>query len=153
MDIWCVVCGWSKRNPMQRAVLPKRKTMEIFEYQKNAMATCMPSCDNISYMLLNLVSEVGELAGKIAKTIRKEEMMIVKNHLYAVENWVMQPLETGNESDTKTELEKELGDILWQVAGIASVMGWNLEDVARLNLEKLADRQNRNVIAGDGDNR
>lgn len=138
---------------MQRAVLPKRKTMEIFEYQNRAMATCMPSCDNISYMLLNLVSEVGELAGKIAKPIRKEEMMIVKNHLFAVENWVMQPMESGNESDTKTELEKELGDILWQVAGIASVMGWNLEDVARLNLEKLADRQKRNVIAGDGDNR
>lgn len=29
--------------------------MELNEYQKRAMSTCMPSCENISYMLLNLV--------------------------------------------------------------------------------------------------
>ena len=50
--------------------------MKIKEYQDKAMETCMPSCENISYMLLNLVGEVGELAGKIAKGIRKGEMVI-----------------------------------------------------------------------------
>lgn len=50
--------------------------MELTTYQKRAMETCMPSCENISYMLLNLVGEVGELAGKIAKGIRKGEMVI-----------------------------------------------------------------------------
>jgi hypothetical protein len=32
-------------------------------------------------------------------------------------------------------------------------MGWDLEDIAKMNLEKLASRKNRGVIAGDGDNR
>nr|CAI9751227.1 hypothetical protein WMHIBSEC_WMHIBSEC_CDS_0051 [Caudoviricetes sp.]CAI9751786.1 hypothetical protein AZFZUZMX_AZFZUZMX_CDS_0051 [Caudoviricetes sp.] len=32
-------------------------------------------------------------------------------------------------------------------------MGWKLEDVAKLNLEKLASRQQRGVIDGNGDNR
>lgn len=45
--------------------------MELNEYQKRAMATCMPSCDNFSYMMLNLIGEVGELASKVAKDIRK----------------------------------------------------------------------------------
>ena len=41
--------------------------MELNEYQKKAMSTCLPSCDNISYMSLGLVSEVGELAGNHPK--------------------------------------------------------------------------------------
>jgi hypothetical protein len=34
----------------------------------------------------------------------------------------------------------EAGDILWQLSGLCSVMGWSLEDVAKMNLEKLAKR-------------
>ena len=41
--------------------------MELNVYQKKAMETCMRTCENISYMLLNLVGEVGEFASKIAK--------------------------------------------------------------------------------------
>ena len=36
----------------------------------------MPSCKNISYMLLNLVGEVGEFASKLAKAIRKDQLAI-----------------------------------------------------------------------------
>lgn len=36
----------------------------------------MPSCDNFSYMMLNLIGEVGEFAGKVAKMIRKGEAVI-----------------------------------------------------------------------------
>lgn len=45
--------------------------MELNEYQEKAMSTCMESCENDAYMLLNLVAEVGEYAGKMAKLIRK----------------------------------------------------------------------------------
>lgn len=47
----------------------------------------------------------------------------------------------------------EAGDILWQLSGLCSVMGWSLEEVGRRNLQKLADRQKRGVIDGNGDNR
>ena len=40
------------------------------------MSTCMPSSENFSYMLLNLVGEVGEFSSKIAKHIRKGNMTI-----------------------------------------------------------------------------
>ena len=45
--------------------------MELNEYQRRAMTTCMPSSENFTYMFLNLVGEVGEFASKVAKGIRK----------------------------------------------------------------------------------
>ena len=50
--------------------------MTLNEYQKKAMSTCMPSCNNFSYMALNLVGEVGEFVGKVAKAIRKGHISI-----------------------------------------------------------------------------
>ena len=114
--------------------------MTLEEYQKQAMTTCMASSENFSYMFLNLVGEVGEFASKVAKAIRKEENCIDYNDLGVTV--------TNNE-----ELQKEAGDILWQLSGLCTVMGWNLEDIAQQNLDKLASRQQRNVIDGSGDNR
>ena len=113
--------------------------MELKEYQERAMTTCMPSSNNFSYMFLNLVGEVGEFASKVAKSIRKEENIIEYNDLGVIEN--------------EAELQKEAGDILWQLSGLCSVMGWALEDIAQQNLDKLASRKQRNVIDGNGDNR
>ena len=114
--------------------------MTLEEYQKQAMTTCMASSENFSYMFLNLVGEVGEFASKVAKSIRKEENCIEYNDLGVTV--------TNNE-----ELQKEAGDILWQLSGLCTVMGWNIEDIAQQNLDKLASRQQRNVIDGSGDNR
>ena len=114
--------------------------MTLEEYQKQAMTTCMASSENFSYMFLNLVGEVGEFASKVAKAIRKEENCIEYNDLGVTV--------TNNE-----ELQKEAGDILWQLSGLCTVMGWDLEDIAQQNLDKLASRQQRNVIDGSGDNR
>jgi len=50
-------------------------------------------------------------------------------------------------------LQKEAGDILWQLSGLCEVMGWKLDDIAMMNLQKLASRQRRGVIDGEGDNR
>lgn len=113
--------------------------MTLEEYQKQAMTTCMASSENFSYMFLNLVGEVGEFASKIAKAIRKNQISVVYNEI------------VGTTDDE--ELQKEAGDILWQLSGLCSVMGWKLEDIAQQNLEKLASRQQRNVIDGSGDNR
>lgn len=116
--------------------------MEMNDYQKRAMTTCMASSENFSYMFLNLVGEVGEFASKVAKSIRKENA-IVNHNLLCTEV-------CGEET---MELKKEAGDILWQLSGLCSVMGWKLEDVAQQNLDKLASRKQRHVIDGNGDNR
>lgn len=124
--------------------------MELNQYQKKAMETCMPSCDNISYMMLNLVGEVGELASKVAKEIRKERMEIDNNYL----EWtILRPKDARERAEIFEGLLLEAGDCLWQLAGLCKVMGWSLEDVAQQNLDKLASRKERGVIDGNGDNR
>ena len=121
--------------------------MELNVYQKRAMETCMPTCENISYMLLNLVGEVGEFASKIAKGIRKGEMMITENALCLdSKQFTKESLERLNES-----LMAECGDICWQLSGLCTIMGWNLEEVAEYNLKKLAERKKNGTIAGNGD--
>lgn len=115
--------------------------MTLNEYQIEAMTTCLKESENFSYMMLNLMGEVGEFAGKVAKAIRHGKAGIEGDDLFF-------------EFDYETEeLQKEAGDILWQLSGLCTVMGWNLEDIARQNLQKLSDRQQRNVIDGSGDNR
>lgn len=120
--------------------------MELKKYQERAMTTCMMSCNNFSYMFLNLVGEVGELASKVAKGIRKEKVAIMKNEIF-------HPSTRHIDDEIEEAMQLEAGDILWQLAGLCSVMGWDLEAIAKMNLDKLASRQKRGVIEGNGDNR
>ena len=120
--------------------------MELNEYQQKAMSTCLPSCNNFAYMSLGLVSEVGELAGKVAKAVRKEEITLFGNDLYCGKQIP---------EDGGVELHKgligELGDVLWFVSGICKVLGIPLEDVGEANLAKLAERKKNGTIIGNGD--
>jgi NTP pyrophosphatase (non-canonical NTP hydrolase) len=120
--------------------------MELKEYQQRAMTTCTESSNNFSYMMLNLVGEVGELASKAAKNIRKEQASIIHNQ-FGFNTDLSESMEK------EKEMKLEAGDCLWQLSGLCSVMGWDLEEVAQMNLDKLASRKERNVIVGDGDNR
>lgn len=125
--------------------------MEFNEYQKKAMSTCMPSCMNYSYMMGNLSAEVGEFQGKVSKAQRHG------NISFSNDGDIWWNTNTQDEADVmievNQELMKEAGDILWQLAGLCRVMGWNLDDIAQMNLKKLASRQRRGVIDGEGDNR
>lgn len=122
--------------------------MTLNEYQNKAMSTCMESCRNYSYMMDNLMAEVGEFAGKVAKAKRKDQVR------FDEEGGLVCTFATHEEVDVfLAELKKEAGDILWQLAGLCEVMEWDLEDVAVGNLDKLASRKTRGVICGDGDNR
>lgn len=118
--------------------------MELNEYQKRAMTTCMDSSRNFGYMFLNLVGEVGEFASKCAKFIRKDKARFNERNCFCA---------VRVEEHEREDLRKELGDCLWQLSGLCSVMGWTMEEVAQENLSKLADRKKRNVIDGNGDNR
>ena len=122
--------------------------MELNDYQQKAMTTCMESSNNWSYMFLNLVGEVGELASKVAKALRKETgLMDGPNFYYYLHQEEGMP----TSAELYEELKKEAGDILWQLAGVCSVMDWTLEDVAQTNLDKLAARKAVGTIDGNGD--
>ncbi len=83
--------------------------------------------------VLGLVGEAGETADKIKKVLRDKEGII-------------------DEHD-KQEIAKELGDVLWYIANIARYLDVSLDDVARMNIDKLESRKQRNLISGEGDNR
>lgn len=121
--------------------------MTLNEYQRQAMTTCMDTCNAFPYMFTNFVGEVGEFASKVAKSIRKGEI-VVNDNLWFVGNMAVEDVQ-----EREHLLSMELGDILWQLSGLCHVLGFSLEDVARQNLEKLADRQKRHVIDGNGDER
>ena len=83
---------------------------------------------DIDYFVLGLCSEAGEVADKFKKLKRDGNI-------------------------NKRDVVKELGDCLWYITAIASVMEVELDSVAGENLRKLKDRQKRNKIKGSGDNR
>jgi NTP pyrophosphatase (non-canonical NTP hydrolase) len=97
-------------------------------------------------MFLNLIGEIGEFASKVAKAIRKDKAMIDFNNLITERKEFMTDEEIA-------DLRKEAGDVLWQLSGLCTVMGWSLEEVAQENLDKLSSRKVRGVVDGNGDNR
>ena len=109
--------------------------MKLNTYQGRAAETLLPECDNINYLSLGLASEVGEVAGKLKKHIRGDGKVTTDGaYLFG-------------------EMAKELGDVLWYVAMMAWYFGYDLDDIAKANLRKLAARKEAGTIKGDGDNR
>lgn len=121
----------------------KNAQLSFSDYQKKAFETALPSAQRLDYMTLGLVSEAGEIAGKVKKLIRDNE---------ALQNGQLSSSDPSI-SEKLYEIKKEIGDVCWYVAGLATVLGVDLEDLARQNLEKLADRKARGAIQGSGDNR
>ena len=121
--------------------------MTLNEYQQKAMRTSTESSSNFAYMTYGLGAEVGEFMDKVAKAVRKDLIVTSDNRIRSVLNHEEEFTEIRN------AMKAELGDCLWFIAGIADVMGWSLEEVAESNIAKLADRQKRGVIIGNGDNR
>ena len=111
------------------------------------MVTSTESSSNFAYMSYGLTAEVGEFMDKVAKAVRKNRAVIEWNKLHG------NPLNAPEFDELRDGLKAELGDCLWFIAGIADNLGWDLEAVAQMNLDKLADRQRRGVIIGNGDNR
>ena len=109
--------------------------MDFITYQQKSRETALyPDVGkNFVYPTLGLVGEAGEVADKLKKTIRDDNGLLTE--------------------DKKREVGKELGDVLWYVAQVASEMGLSLDDIAQGNLEKLFSRKERGVLGGSGDNR
>lgn len=109
--------------------------MTFQEYQDQALTTAAyPDMgNNFIYPTLGLSGETGEVAEKIKKVIRDNGGVLT--------------------AEIKLDLIKELGDVLWYISQLSWELGYNLDEVATKNLDKLADRQMRGVIGGNGDNR
>jgi len=115
------------------------------EYQEKAHAFARYG-NNINYPLLGLAEECGEVAGKVAKFIRKHEGV----DPFEAGGWVSM---ANDRLQFNADLAKELGDVLWMVAEIATAFDLSLDEIMQTNIDKLTDRNNRGVIVGEGDNR
>ena len=109
--------------------------MTFDEYQKESQKTARYPVVGAPfiYPTLGLVGEAGEVAEKIKKIMRDNGGVV--------------------DDARKTEVMKEMGDVLWYLAQLAVTLDMSLEDIAINNLEKLKLRLKRDVIHGDGDNR
>ncbi len=105
-------------------------TLTFTQYQLKAASTAIyPPKNALPYLSLGLTAEAGEVADKVAKYYR------------------------GDKELNPVALAKELGDVLWFVSQLSGVLGFSLEQVATMNMNKLQTRQLNNTLQGDGDNR
>ena len=93
--------------------------MNINEYQKLAMTTLNPNLSKQDMLINGVMGLCGESG---------EAIDLVKKHLHQ-----------GHELN-KEALIKELGDIAWYLAELASVLDVSLEEVLVRNIEKLKKR-------------
>lgn len=108
--------------------------MDLNEYQKRALETVFyPKEYKIICPSLGLAGESGEVCEKVKKVIRDKTQKF--------------------DTDKCREIARELGDVLWYTAVMASDLGYTLDEIAQINQEKLKSRQQRNKLQGEGDNR
>lgn len=119
--------------------------MGINFYQKRALNTAVFTRND--YPLVALGEEVGEVMGKIAKFGRKNDMS-VEEVIDAIAN-----PQTSAVQELREAVQKEMGDVLWQWAVLCNTLAMAPADVATSNLFKLQDRQARDVLNGEGDER
>lgn len=107
--------------------------MKLNEYAEKALMTALPGAQCMEYVAALLASEAGEFNGHWSKAIRDDGKHI---------------------SEEREQLMvKELGDLLWGVAVGAWLMGYTLEEIGQINIDKLQSRKSRGVIGGSGDDR
>lgn len=96
----------------------KDADMGLNEYQQAAARTIgkdMLPGEIETHALHGMVAEIGEIHGLYQKVYQ------------------------GHEADNE-HLKKEVGDLLWFIAEYCTACGWDLEEVARLNIAKLKAR-------------
>jgi NTP pyrophosphatase (non-canonical NTP hydrolase) len=105
------------------------------QYQTAALQTAIyPDMgQNFIYPVLGLAGESGEVAEKAKKIIRDKGGELT--------------------NEDRKNIALELSDVCWYVAVLAFELDYTLEEIMQMNLDKLASRQQRGVISGNGDNR
>lgn len=111
-----------------------KQIMTFDHYSEQAAKTAVFKEEyKLTYPALGLTGEAGEVAEKVKKILRDKNGYL-------------------SDSD-RQEIAKELGDVLWYVAALSNTIGIPMGEIAQMNIDKLASRQQRGVINGNGDNR
>lgn len=92
--------------------------MSLNEYQMLAARTIKEGLrpwEKIEHALHGMAAELGEIHGIYQKTYQDHELDL-------------------------EHVKKEVGDLLWFIAELCTTYGWNMEEIARMNIEKLKAR-------------
>jgi NTP pyrophosphatase (non-canonical NTP hydrolase) len=93
--------------------------LNFHDYQEEMKRTASDICnkpDNLALGAMGIAGEAGEVADYLKKVLfHKHEL-------------------------SREALGRELGDVLWYIAYLASVINMDLEDIATMNIEKLRIR-------------
>ena len=108
--------------------------MTLNQYQEEALKTAIyPEDKKIIYPTLGLTGEAGEVAEKVKKVIRDNNQEFT--------------------DEKKRQIALEISDVLWYCATLSHDIGYTLGEIGKMNIDKLASRQQRNKIGGSGDER
>ena len=109
--------------------------MQFSDYQKASRQTAIYPVigQGFVYPALGLAGESGEVVEKIKKVFRDQHGAVTDEQRQAI--------------------AKELGDVLWYLAQLATELDLDLNQVAQDNLDKLLSRQQRGQLHGSGDQR
>lgn len=117
--------------------------MNLNEYQSIIDKTAIyPKEIGVAYCALGLAGEAGEVADKIKKLYRDQEL----HSLDAVGKLLLF-------EENRTNIAKELGDVIWYVTALANEFDLSLEQIMKMNYDKLIKRRETNTLKGSGDNR
>lgn len=105
------------------------------EYQTAALSTAygIPSDIDVLYSALGMCGEAGEVADKVKKVIRDDNRQF--------------------SDEKRREIAKEIGDVLWYCGVLSHYLGYSLDEIAQMNIDKLKSRIERGKLGGNGDNR
>lgn len=125
--------------------LNRKPVVNLDDYQFAAIRTAVypgsGGAVGLLYTALGLGNEAGEVLGKIKKLLRDDNSDILLTNNIVISD------------EKQAAIAAELGDVLWYLAMTATEAGLSLNDIAYENIQKLADRKERGVLKGDGDNR
>lgn len=108
--------------------------MDFKEYQKQAVATAIYPHDWMTgYLALAMCGEAGEVADKVKKSLRDKHGELT--------------------SGDRLGIASEIGDVLWYAANLARVIGYDLDEIAQMNITKIQGRIERGTLHGAGDYR
>lgn len=107
--------------------------MDLTTYQQTAVSTAKyPNVgDNLVYPALGLAGECGEVVEHVKKLYRKTGRIDCYDG----------SLSSNASHSHDLALALEIGDVLWYIAALASEIGYDLSEIAQMNLDKLADRK------------